>query len=101
MRRALQQRREYDQRNVEPVYLGGHRYLGQPMIPGNDEERIAVSGEFRIHLKKETQRLIRIHDCGIYFFVCTMTFLLSLIKTQPVHSFLEDLDVILLVGYGI
>src|SRR3990172_4884005 len=101
MRRALKHRREYDQRNMEPIYLGGHRYLGQSMISGNDKQGIAISGKFRIHLEKETQRLIRIHYCGIYFFVCAMEFLLRLIKTQPVHSLLKELNIFLLIEIGI
>src|SRR4030067_531039 len=101
MRCALEHRREYVQRNMESIYLGGHRYLGQSMISGYDKYGITIGGKFRILLKKETQGLVSIHYCGIYLFVCAMAFLLSLIKTQPVHSLLKKLNVFPLVWYGI
>src|SRR5256885_3964626 len=61
-RGAAEARREDDERHMVAVDPGGRWNLHQSVIPGDDEDRVAVAGELRLLLEVGPERRVRVED---------------------------------------
>src|SRR5256885_15364789 len=61
-RGAAEARREDDERHMVAVDPRGRWNLRKPVIPGDDEDRVAVGGELRLLLEVGPERRVRVED---------------------------------------
>ena len=80
---------------------GGRWNLHQPVIPGDDEDRVAVAGELRRLLEVGPERRVRVEDGRVDLPVLAVIRLLGLGELQLPHAILEESQVLLLAGHGV
>src|SRR5437867_8200315 len=89
-RGAAETRREDDERHMVAVDPGGRWNLRQAVIPGDDEDRVAVAGELRLLLEVGPERRVRVEDGRVDLAVPAVIRLLGRGELQLPHALLEE-----------